>query len=50
MGWGTRREVRDGLGDLGGGPGWVGGLSGRSGMGRWPLGEVRDGLGDLGED
>ena len=39
-------EVRDGSGDPLGGPGWVNGPSGRSGMGLFMLVEVWDGSGD----
>ena len=52
MSWGTLGEVRngsgihgevlDGSGDHWGGPGWVGGKSGRSGTGLGTLEEVRD--------
>ena len=58
-GSGTLEEVWDGLGDRWGGPrrvegkmgvlGWVGGPSGRSGMGRGTLREVQDGWRTLGE-
>ena len=45
-GRGTLLEVWDGKGDTRGGPGQVGGPSGRSGMGRGTHGEVRDWLED----
>ena len=46
IGWGTLREVRDGLGDPREFPGGVGGPSGRSGTGRGTFREVVDRLGD----
>ena len=45
MGSGTIREVRDGSGDLLGGPGWFGEPSRRSEMGRRTLREVCDASG-----
>ena len=46
MGQRTINEVRDWLGDPRGGPGRVGGPTGRSGTGLRTYGEVRDELGD----
>ena len=47
MGRGNVLAVQDGSRDLPGGPGQVGGLSLRSGMGRWTVPEVRDRSGTL---
>ena len=46
MGRWTLEEVRDGLVDPRGGPGWVEGPLGRSGPGQGTHGEVRGGSGD----
>ena len=45
-GWGTVGEVRDLSGERWGGPGMVGGPSGRSEMGRGTVGKVLDWSGD----
>ena len=49
MGRGTFTEDRDGLGCPPEGPGWVGGLSRRTGTCRETLSKVQDGLGNLSE-